>query len=188
MDFSKRRNVCLCKGCGAEVRPGMVRCRECNTPISESLSHANSQASYWEQIFSWETCPRCGADVRAAMLSCRKCGYALRGAGAAHGTDNEESRTATSAPRGDEMSNLTPTMPSLHRASGNEVAPLWDRLLFQAWLRWRSAKVCWQHARTTWRNRPRPTLEDAQAFADQVMTAAADRIVDAIQSVCKRHR
>ncbi len=66
-----------CPQCKTDVRPEMVRCRQCGTLLHEPQSADASPGSRREETphNKITTCQHCGEEMRSGMLRCRNCGH-----------------------------------------------------------------------------------------------------------------
>ena len=66
-----------CPKCRTDVRPEMIRCRECGTLLHEQ--HAADDSSHLPcavtPLGKICTCQNCGDEIRPGMLRCRNCGH-----------------------------------------------------------------------------------------------------------------
>ena len=72
-----------CPQCRTDVRPEMVRCRQCGTLLHEPQSaDASTGSRHGEkpQTKITASCQHCGEEMRPGMLRCRNCGHLPHGA------------------------------------------------------------------------------------------------------------
>ena len=80
--FNHKIVTTFCPQCRSEVRPEMIRCRQCETLLHEPKSADASTGSRHEEKPQNKitSCQHCGDEMRPGMLRCRNCGHLPLGA------------------------------------------------------------------------------------------------------------
>ena len=75
--FNHKIVTTFCPQCRSEVRPEMIRCRQCETLLHEPKSADASTGSRHEEKPQNKitSCQHCGDEMRPGMLRCRNCGH-----------------------------------------------------------------------------------------------------------------